>query len=104
MKQEHFNELVESVREMNAICKGQKKPSREFVYEEHEIKSIRERYGLTQNQFAQMIGISISTLQNWEIGRRKPYGAAKVLLRVMDKYPKAMSSLMNCPPRRASRP
>ncbi|MDR0515555.1 MAG: helix-turn-helix domain-containing protein [Fibromonadaceae bacterium] len=92
MKQEHFSELAESVKEMNAICKGQKTPSREFVYEEHEIKSIRERYGLTQNQFAQMIGIS--TLQNWEIGRRKPYGAARVLLRVMDKYPKAMSSLM----------
>ncbi|GBU26369.1 hypothetical protein R83H12_03065 [Fibrobacteria bacterium R8-3-H12] len=93
MKQEHFNELVESVKEMDAICKGQKRASREFVYEEHEIKNIRDRYGLTQSQFAQMIGISISTLQNWEIGRSKPYGAARVLLRVMDNYPKAISLL-----------
>jgi putative transcriptional regulator len=93
MKQEHFNELVESVKEMGAICKGQKKASREFVYEEREIKNIRDNYGLTQSQFAQMIGISTSTLQNWEICRSKPYGAAKVLLRVMDKYPKAISLL-----------
>ena len=60
MKQEHFNELVESVKEMDAICKGQKKASREFVYEEHEIRNIRDRYGLTQSQFAQMMGISTS--------------------------------------------
>jgi len=93
MKQEHFNELVESVKEMDAICKGQKKASREFVYEEHEIRNIRDRYGLTQSQFAQMMGISTSTLQNWEVGRSKPYGAAKVLLRVMDSYPKAISLL-----------
>jgi len=32
-------------------------------------------------------------LQNWEVGRSKPYGAAKVLLRVMDSYPKAISLL-----------
>jgi len=93
MKDEHFSELVNSVKEMKLISAGKAKASRTFKYEEHEIKDIRNKYGLTQDQFAGMIGISLGTLRNWEQGRRKPEGPAKVLLRIIDSYPKALSQL-----------
>jgi len=45
---------------------------------------------VSQSQFALMIGVSKSTLQNWEQGRREPEGPAKALLRVVDKQPQAV--------------
>ena len=93
MKNTQFEELIGSVKEMKMIKAGKAKPSRSFKYEEHEIKEIRNKYELTQDQFAEMIGISLGTLRNWEQGRRKPEGPAKVLLRIIDQYPKAITQL-----------
>ncbi len=54
------------------------------------IVAVRARLGLSQTQFARAIGISLDTLQNWEQGRRKPTGPAKVLLKVAAKHPEAV--------------
>ncbi len=90
MKDEMFQELVASVREGGAILRGQAPPSRTFVIRNTDIKRIRENYGLSQGQFAALMGISAATLQNWEQGRRTPKGAARVLLQVASKHPDAV--------------
>jgi putative transcriptional regulator len=90
MKDELFEELKESIKQGGKILQGKKKPSREFNFENPDPKQIRERLGLSQNKFAKLLGISTSTLQNWEQGRRKPEGPAKVLLNVAAKYPDAV--------------
>jgi len=90
MKEELFAELIESVREGGAILRGEKEPSRTFVIEGPDVKSIREQYQLSQSQFASLLGISVKTLQNWEQGRRSPQGPARVLLQVAAKHPDAV--------------
>jgi putative transcriptional regulator len=50
-------------------------------------RAIRERLGLTQEQFALRFGLELDTLRNWETGRREPDTAAKSYLRVIDKEP-----------------
>ena len=55
-----------------------------------DIASIREKTGLSQARFAQLLGVSVRTLQDWEQGRRAPSGAAKTLLMVADKNPRAL--------------
>jgi putative transcriptional regulator len=90
MRDELFEELKESIKQGGKILKGKKKPGREFSFENPDPKQIRERLGLSQNKFARLLGISTSTLQNWEQGRRKPEGPAKVLLNVAAKYPDAV--------------
>ena len=52
-----FDELMTSVKEMDAIAKGKKKPSRVFRFPEPKVKAIRERTGLSQTRFAQLIGV-----------------------------------------------
>jgi putative transcriptional regulator len=52
MKEELFNELVESVRESGKILRGNAKPSRTFVIETPNVKKIRAVYKLSQNKFA----------------------------------------------------
>jgi putative transcriptional regulator len=90
MNDKLFEELKSSIKEGGRILKGKKKPGREFDFENPDPKQIREDLGLSQNKFARMLGISLSTLQNWEQGRRKPEGPAKVLLNVAAKYPDAV--------------
>ena len=90
MKEELFNELVESIRESGEIRRGQKSLSRSFVVDGPNIKEIRSTYNLSQSEFAAMLGISLGTLRNWEQGRRTPNGPAKVLLRVAAHHPEAI--------------
>ena len=90
MKNELFEELVASVREGGAILREEVPASRRFEFEPLEIKRIRDGYGLTQAEFAALLGISVSTLRNWEQGRRIPHGPARVLLRVAAKHPEAI--------------
>ncbi len=53
----------------------------------------RTRTGLSQEDFARLLGVSVRTLQDWEQGRREPTGAAKMLLRVAVSHPDVLLSL-----------
>ena len=55
-----------------------------------DVAEIRERTGLSQAHFAELLGVSVRTLQDWEQGRRAPSGAARTLLLVADRNPKAL--------------
>ncbi len=90
MKDEEFSKLVESIKEAGKIKRGQKKANRIFKVNPPSIKTIRNKLHVSQSQFALMIGVSTSTLQNWEQGRREPDGPAKALLKVALKNPKAV--------------
>ena len=90
MRDELFDELVESVKEGGAILRGEVAAGREANLEDPEVGAIRAEYGLSQAKFAAMLGISVRTLQNWEQGRRHPQGPARVLLRVAARHPRAI--------------
>ena len=94
MKKELFEELLESVKQGAAIMKGRMKPLRTFEFAESEVWKIREQYGLSQDKFATLMGISVATLRNWEQGRRKPEGPARVLLRVAATHPEALLNII----------
>ena len=53
----------------------------------------RAKTGLSQQEFANLLGVSARTLQDWEQGRREPTGAAKTLLKVAASHPKILLSL-----------
>jgi putative transcriptional regulator len=54
------------------------------------IAEVRARHGLSQREFAEVLGIDIDTLRNWEQGRNKPDAAALNLVMVFDKSPAAI--------------
>jgi putative transcriptional regulator len=53
----------------------------------------RAKTGLSQQDFANLLGVSMRTLQDWEQGRREPTGAAKTLLKVATTHPKILLNL-----------
>ncbi|SFM13564.1 helix-turn-helix domain-containing protein [Nitrosomonas communis] len=52
-------------------------------------RRVRKRLGLSQVEFSERIGVSLDTIRNWEQGKRCPTGAAKALLKILDKAPEA---------------
>ena len=95
MKDETFAKLAESVRQAGQIKRGLRKPARVFRYAVPNIKAVRRHLGVSQGDFAAMIGVSPRTLQNWEQGRRTPEGPAKALLRVASKNPRAVLAALH---------
>lgn len=103
MNDELFQELLASVKQGAEIMKGTMQPSRSFEFPETEVRALREQFGLSQDKFADLVGISVGTLRNWEQGRRKPEGPARVLLRVASCHPEALLDIGKEQPKRAER-
>jgi len=88
MKKSDFENLLQGVREMKASLHGElRAPVRVDRIDASSVAAVRARMGFSQARFAKLLGISVDTLQNWEQGRRKPTGAAKVLLRIAATNP-----------------
>lgn len=83
-----WQEVLDSVREIKAG--GGKRA----VVEPHSpIVRARLQSGLTQAQFAALLGVSKRTLEQWEQGRREPSGAAKTLIKVAELHPEVLRDL-----------
>ncbi|MDR5777283.1 MULTISPECIES: helix-turn-helix domain-containing protein [unclassified Caballeronia] len=83
-------ELLQAVREMK-----EGRAARVTHVEPSAASVARDKSGLSQNEFAKLIGVSLRTLQEWEQGRRKPTGAAQTLLRVAALHPEALRDLQS---------
>ena len=94
MNKRNFDKLVASVKEAGKIRRGEMKASRVFDLKPTDIKAVRRKLNLSQSEFALMIGVSLSTLQNWEQGRRRPEGPAQALLKVAASNPKAVADAL----------
>ena len=77
------------------INRHQKKDERDAMLDAAKFtRRVRKRLGLTQIEFSHRIDVSLDTIRNWEQGKRCPTGAAKALLKVLDKAPEAALSAL----------
>lgn len=79
------SDLLESVRQMKAG-----KAARTTLVQLTPAADARAKVGVSQTEFARLLGVSVRTLQDWEQGRREPSGAAKTLLRIAVRSPEAI--------------
>lgn len=82
------DDLLQSVRDMRAG-----RAARKTAIAVTRASEARTRVGLTQAEFAKLLGVSVRTLQDWEQGRREPTGAAQTLLRVAEQHPRVLRGL-----------
>ena len=85
-----YNSILKGLNEAIAFSKGKKKNVKVHDFTNIDIKHVREKTGLTQQEFAATFGISLGTLRHWERGDRQPRGPALVLLNVLAKNPNAV--------------
>jgi putative transcriptional regulator len=86
--------LMIGMREMLVYVKGNTKGARVHVVHVVNVKAIRKRLDMTQKDFAQAFSLPIGTVREWEIGRRSPDQAAKVLLAVIAAKPKVVQQVV----------
>ena len=83
-----WQEVLDGVREIKAA-----RGKRTSVEPSSPIVRARLKSGLTQAQFAALLGVSKRTLEQWEQGRRVPSGAAKTLIRVAELHPEVLREI-----------
>lgn len=90
MDKQHFEQLVKGVREMKRHMAGKTvRGVRATEMDEPDVRAIREAARISQAQFAELIGVNLRTLQNWEQRRTKPTGPARALLKIVASNPKS---------------
>jgi putative transcriptional regulator len=88
--------IIRGMKEAIAFAEGTADMSlyRVHIPAEIDVKAIRGRLGLTQQQFAVRFGFSVNTLRHWEQGRRVPEGPTRAYLLVIDREPKAVEKAL----------
>lgn len=87
MRDDLFQELLENARLAGAWLRGEDvEPSRVIFVGQPNPRETRAKLDMTQEEFAEALGISVKTLRNWEQGRRAPSGPALRLLRLADRH------------------
>lgn len=89
--------LLDGMAEAVAHARGEAVGAREHkisVPDNIDVRAIRQKLDLTQQQFAMQFGFSLSTVRNWEQGTRVPPGSQRVLLKVIDRAPDLVKSVL----------
>ncbi len=96
MDREVFEQLLATARVLRrrrrerlarlVLAPGRKRP-RAMAADDVDVRAVRAATGLSQPKFAELIGIELATLRNWEQGRRVPTGPARALLRAIRRSP-----------------
>ena len=85
-----FDSIKQGLEEAVEFSKGKKTKAVVHKFGPVDVKNIRAKIGMSQNEFASAFGISVSTLRHWERGDRIPQGPALALLNVVAKEPKVV--------------
>ena len=89
-----FESISRGLNEAVAHAKGKKIAVKSYKPKTVDVSALRQRMGMTQEQFAARFGFSVATLRHWERGDRVPQGAALVLLNVIKRAPDAVTAAL----------
>jgi putative transcriptional regulator len=85
------SKILGSVRQARAILRGESEGELiVHVPPEFDVRALRRRLGMSQSRFAASFGFGLAAVQNWEQGRRRPEGPARVLLKVIEHDPETV--------------
>jgi len=90
-----FDQLMTGLDEVEAFLAGAEKGFKVHVPDQIDVKSIRNKLGMTQARFSDTFGFSLDALKHWEGGRRRPEAPARTLLTVIERNPAAVLSALN---------
>lgn len=90
-------ELIASAKEALAIAEGRQAPAAVFGPATVDVAAIRKAQNLSQGGFAQRYGLPVSTIRDWEQGRRRPDRAAYLLLRLIEAEPDVVARVLSMP-------
>ena len=96
-----FDQLLANVRQASVRARSTRRAPGSDEINALTVKRLRGWTGLSQPEFARLLGVELGTLRNWEQGRREPTGPARALLRAICNDPEhVLRALRGTDPRR----
>lgn len=89
-----FDKIAEGLNEALAIARGQKKPAKLYVPSEIDVRAIRSKLELSQDDFASSFGFSLNQIKDWEQRRSRPLGGVRAYLLIIDRDPKGVLKIL----------
>lgn len=100
MTKKAFDKIAEGLKEALAVARGEKKPYKLHVPAEIDVRAIRAKLDLSQDDFASTFGFTINQIREWEQGRSRPLGGARAYLMIIDRNPRAVLRILQNEPKR----
>lgn len=87
-----FEKIKQGLDEARVYARGERSAFQTHEVPPLDVRAARKRLGMTQEGFSRAFGVSLDTLRKWETGARRPTGAARTLLRVIEHNPEAVAA------------
>ncbi|MFG1184333.1 NadS family protein [Xanthobacter aminoxidans] len=94
MSRKAFDKIAEGLREAVAIARGEATPAKLYVPAEIDVRGIRSKLGISQEDFSAAFGFTVHQIRQWEQGRARPTGAARAYLMIIDENPDAVREML----------
>jgi putative transcriptional regulator len=94
MTRRAYDKIAEGLREAIAIARKERKPAKLFVPPEIDVRAIRAKLELSQEDFASTFGFTVHQMRQWEQGRSRPLGAVRAYLMIIDREPKRVLEIL----------
>ncbi len=94
MSKRAFSKMAEGLEEALSIARGEIEPARLVVAKEIDVKDIRSRAGLSQEQFAAAFGFTATQVKDWEQGRSRPTGGNRAYLMLIRDNPAKVRDML----------
>ena len=86
--------LIEAAREAALIARGEAPAAAEFVPAEIDVKAVRTKLRLSQEEFAHQFGLTMNQVRDWEQGRSRPLGGVRTYLLLIERDPDSVRQLL----------
>ncbi len=94
MGKKAFDKIAEGLSEALAIARGEAPPAKLHIPPEIDVRSIRTRLSLSQDDFAAHFGFTVNQIKDWEQGRSRPLGGVRAYLMIIDRDPNSVLALL----------
>jgi putative transcriptional regulator len=90
-----YDKIAEGLKEAIAIARKEQKAAKIFVPPEIDVRAIRAKLDLSQEDFASAFGFTVHQMRQWEQGRSRPLGAVRAYLMIIDRHPKRILEMLH---------
>lgn len=94
MSKKTFDKIAEGLSEALAIARGEAKPAKLYIPPEIDVRGIRTKLHLSQDDFAALFGFTVNQIRDWEQGRSRPLGGVRAYLMIIDRDAKSVLALL----------
>ncbi len=94
MSKRAYDKIAAGLKEAIAISRGEAKPAKLYVPPEIDVRAIRSKLDLSQDDFASQFGFTVHQIRQWEQGRSRPLGAVRAYLMIINRDPKRVLEIL----------